>query len=902
MKKVMSWIIKHPRMATLLLIIFVLASVINIGKLEVDSSSEGLMPEKDPARDYYEQIKEKFIDDHLTLVVIKTDNVFTTETLALIDNLTYAFQDIDGVSKVESLTTVNRIKGEGEFLNFNKLVEYIPEDPEELARIKEDALSNEIFTGSLVSADGKVAAINIYTESRPADKDFNRAFSESVDDIIDEYGGTRDIYQLGRPYSKVKFSSFIKRDLKTLTPWSTLVLFLFLLLSFRSSIGVFLPILTAGLSILATLGFMTIIGFPINVITAIVPSLLLVVGSTEDVHMISEYFNGLASGLNKLEAIKHMAAITGLAIFLTALTTFLGFATLASNKITILKQFGISAAFGLMANFIITIVIVPTALRIFGLPRVFKKKKMGEFGALSDKVFRKIAHTNITRRKPIAIAAVIITVLALIGASKLKVNTDFISYFKENTEIRKRSADAHEVLSGVINFFTVIETGEQDKVKDPSVLKHISDLQGYLETLGRFDKSTSLADYIKIMNREMNGGDPSFTTIPDSKDLIAQYLITFERDQIEQYVDFDYSTANIVVRHNISSSWESRKLLKKITEFCDQNFPENLKVNFTGEGILLSDSSDDMVRGQISSLVLALTAIFIIMSVLFVSIKAGLLSLVPNLAPIILNFGLMGWMGIPLSVGTSIVAAIALGIAVDDTIHFMVRYQKELGKTNDQNKAIYATLHKEGRPILFTSIALCMGFLVFLLSNFGPIYYFGLLAAWVMVWALLADLFLTPLLMSWTHLITIWNLVSFKLKKDITEVSPLFADLKHSEAKKVVLLGGLKTFSRGDYVIRQGEEGEDMFMIVSGKVRVTINTESGEKEVAALSEGAVLGEMALVERTVRSANVIAEEETEVLRINEKSLDRIKRRFPRIAAQLFLNLSKVISSRLRKAQA
>lgn len=901
MKKIMSWIVDHPRLAVILLVLALLASLAKIGHLEIDSSAEGLMVEGDPARDYYEEVKEKFGNDNLTVVVVKSKDIFNTETLTLIENLTNEFLDIDGVGKVVSLTTVNRIKGEGDYLNTDKLIDYVPEDPEGLARIREDALCNEIFLDNIVSPDAKVAAINIYTESRLKDKTFNQVFSSKVDEIINKYKGNHTVYQLGTPLTKVTFSSYIEKDQQTLIPWSVLVLFVILLISFRSAVGVGVPLLTASLSIACTLGFMTLIGYPINVITAIVPSLLIAVGCTEDVHMISEYYNGLAAGVKKKEAVRHMALGCGLPIFLTSLTTFLGFATLSTNKITILKQFGIAASFGLMANFIITIVVVPVALRFFGLPRVFKKKEAKAYGTFMNIVLDKIGHINIHQRKLIAYITVVIMIFAIAGATRLKVNTDFISYFKENTFIRQRNKDLHEVLSGGINFYIVVETGEEDKVKEPSVLRHIAELQEYIKSLHRFDKTISLADYIMIMNREMYGGNPAYKTIPHSRELIAQYLLTMERDQIDQYVDFDYSTANILVRHNVASSWELSRLLKKIQHYCKQNFPEDLKVNFTGEGILINNAADAMVTGQVSSLSLALLAIFTIMSILFVSLKAGFLSMIPNMVPIALNFGLMGWLGIPLNTGTCMVAAIALGIAVDDTVHFMVRYQRELKETNDQNKAIFNTLLGEGRPIIFTSISLCLGFIVLVLSNFNPTINFGFLAAWVMIWALISDLFLTPLLLSCTQLITIWDLIMVKLTRDITEVSPLFSDLKPSEAKKVVLLGGLKSFSPGEYIIRQGEKGEDMYMVVLGKVKVTIDTPEGEKEVATLSEGGIFGEMALVEGTARSANVIAVEDTELLRIDEKSLDRIRRRFPSIAAKLFLNLSKVLSGRLRKAQ-
>ena len=903
MQKLIFWVLKHPIISIGLLVIITVGLCWKVNTLEIDSSAEGLMVEGDPARDYYETIKEKFGDDNLTVVVLQADDIFTMPALRVIGNMTEDLESIEGVTSVESLTTVNRIQGVEDTLDTGPLIDEIPEDAAGLKDLRKIAMRNYIYINNVISKDARAAAINIFTR-KPEGKDFNKNFSKQVDEIIDKYKGAFEVYQIGTPLTKVTFSSYIEGDQRTLMPYAVLILVGILFFAFRNIVGVIVPLATAGLSIFWTLGFMAWLKFPINVVTAIIPALLIAIGSTEDTHMISEYYIELIKGHAKKDAVKRMIRRLALPILLTSFTTALGFSTLATNKITILRQFGIVASFGLAINFIITIVVVPIILHLVKAPKHLRVKEGGDskkWGAL-DSMLQKIGNIDLSRKFAITAITFFLVGLSIIGCFRLQINTDFVSYFKESSFIRKRSKSIHENLAGGLNFYTVVETEKEEGALEPKVLRQIARLERYLNDTGKFDKTISIADHLSVMNREMNAGDKKFQHVPDSKESAAQYLLMMDDEDIEKYLDYERATANIVVRHNITSSSELRRELKKIRAYCRDNMSPDIKVEVTGEGILINNAADAMARGQATSLGLALGAIFIIMSILFLSIKAGFLSLIPNFLPIIFNFGIMGWAGIPLNTGTCMVAAIALGIAVDDTIHFMTRYHREMKESLDQKKAMYNSLLGEGKPIMFTSVALAFGFIVLVLSNFNPTIQFGFLSAIVMLTAYLSDMFVTPTLMASTQLVTLWDMVGLKLRKDITKVSPLFAGLSHSQAKKVVLLGSMPLFHKGDYILKQGEKGREMYVIVTGSAEVSLDSPQGRpggQKLAVLNSGEMVGEMGMVGEGVRSANVIVLEDSYIMKIDESSLDRIARRFPRIATKLFFNISKVLSSRLAK---
>lgn len=903
LKKLPLWIVANPIVSAAIILVITAFFALQLPRLEIDASAEGLMVQNDPARTYYEEIKKKFGSDNLTVVVIKAKDLFSQEVLQTIQRLSNTLQGSPGVSRVESLTTVNNIKGEGDFLNTDPLVgAEVPSDSKKLQKIRSDALGNPIFINNIVAKDGKVAAINIYTEAKAGDKTFNTNFVKMVDNLIakEKHEGI-EMYQVGTPLTKVTLGDYIFADVTSLVPIAIIFLLGTLLISFRSFQACVIPMITGLVSIIWVLGLMVLLDIPINVITAIVPALMIAIGFTEDTHMISEYHNKLEVGMEKMDALREMSTEAALPVLITTFTTVVGFGSNALSNITMISQFGMASAVGLTANWIISAVLVPVTLLYWRVPKVHKAEHRTEDGRMATRFtlfMNAIGAWNLRWRKPISIVTVALTALSMWGAYNLEVNTDFISFFKENTFIRKRVKDIHESLSGVVNFYIVVETGKDDVAKDPDTLAHVAKLQDHLKGLKSVDNTISLANYIRVYHREMNGGKPEFEVIPEKKELIAQYILTLDNNEINKYVDFNYSTLNIAVRHNISSSSQLTELLNKIKAYTDKNFPKNLKVQFTGEGILINDAADYMAFNQITSFGQTFLIIGLIHAGLFMSFKAGFLSLLPNVVPIFYILGIMGFLGIPFDVGTSLVATIALGIAVDDTVHHMVHYSRELNEVHDQEIAMYRTLESEGRPIIYSSIALAAGFGILAFSNFVPIWEFAVLSAVAMILAMFTELSITPILVVSTRLVSVWDTLLVKMNKDIVGTTPIFRNFWLWEAKKVAVMGKLTTFKKGETMIRKGEVGNEMYLIISGRAGVTDSRSQG-KVIKTLPPGEIFGEMAIVEKAVRATDVVALEDVELLGIDDKALERLRKRFPFTAAKLFLNLSRIISGRLRE---
>ena len=918
MKFLMNSIFDHPVLSATILVTITLMFALQLPRLVVDPSGEGMMLSDDPDKDYYDEVKETFGEDILVTVCITSDNVFQKEILQTVQNLTekaseltlnFDHKEIEAVSEVISLTTTNKIVGSDGFLDIDSLIEEIPEEASDLEETSRNAQRNNVLRNNIISEDNKTTAVNIYVAAGPPGYvNYNHDLTRKIQELIDaekkrlrSRGISADIFQIGSPQIKVALVDLIKRDMATLLPLAGTLILCILWISFRSLIAVIIPIATGFLSITWTLGFMAMMDFKINIITNIVPLLLLVVGCTEDIHMISEYAKQLRAGNAKNMAIRNMANKCGLAIFLTTLTTIIGFATLSANQITMLKEFGISAAVGLAFNFAITILFLPTFLRLARVPNALKS----EVPAKNDSSFINYAanalyRLAVNKRILIITASIIITAISIIGGLRVKVDVDFVSSFKKHSEIRSLSDKLHNLLSGVHSFLIVFDSGRPGGIKDPEVMAAMARLQDQINP--KFDKTISVADYVKVMNREMHDGLEEFFSVPDSSDLISQYLLLLE-DDLDQFLDSTHSKACIIVRHNISGSWALNKELNDIRTQIKNLFPSYVQSKITGNAILINKASTTMATGQFYSLTLAVFSICIIISILFNSPKAGILATIPNLIPIITNFGIMGWLGIPLNPATCTVVVIALGIAVDDTIHLMVHFYKYSQGTSDQNEAMAQTLKSQFFPVFSTSVALALGFAVQLFSSMITNIQFGLLASSAMISALIGDLLIGPVVLLSTRLIYSWDIIKLKVDRELTKTSVLFHGLKPSEIKKLLLLGTISNFSDNDHIIKKGERSQMVYLIVEGEVQVSIPNKNKIKEqrlVKVLHRGEIFGEMAFITGEERSADVTAKGPVEVLRIDEKSLNNVRLRFPKIAAKVFYNMSHILSNRLKES--
>ena len=712
-----------------------------------------------------------------------------------------------------------------------------------------------------------------------------------------------ELFQVGSPAIQVKMTEYILDDQKWLLPLSMFVLILIIGVMLQSLREAFIPLFNAMIATIWTLGCMAIFGIPINMLNYIVPALILVIGATEDVHLLVEYRNAHKRGQKGASAINIVGQNIGLTLALTGITTVLGFAATGITDIKIMRDFAAASAIGMFARFLITIFFLPAYLKLFHKPFEYSSSKPSKEQNTSKLTYmftNWVMHKVIPHSRLAFGVFIVLALSALFMASDLKKGNDLLGFLKEDSDLVKELNTVSSKLSGTKVIYITLR-GDPGDFKTSANLKRIERISNYLRDYEEFDTVRSLADYFSLVNREMHGGDPKYNKIPNNNNLIAQYLLFFHPTTLEPYVSDQFSKTNITIRCNINDSNRLNTLVSHIRNDLNSGMFGPVVFQITGKSIMVAESVEQLATGQSASIGFMIIALFIIIALLFISFKAASMTVLANLFAIVLLFGIMGIFGIPLNVGTAMVAAITIGIGIDDTLHLMVRYNKELKRRKDELPAIEASVREEFEPVVITSMGLIGGFAVLGTSSFVPVMQFGILSAVVITITVIADLILTPLLLSKTRLISIWDIISMKLKQTLMNTSPVFKGLNTLQAKELILASCVEEYAAGTSLIKEGDEGDSMYVILEGELEVSKAQNDKRILLSYLSTGEVFGEIALISKAKRSADVIAKTDTKLLVYDWESLVKLRRIAPYLSSRLLLNIANILGMRLVDAQ-
>ncbi|MBI3767752.1 MAG: MMPL family transporter [Deltaproteobacteria bacterium] len=884
-------------------------------RLRVDSSVTTLLPRGDPAKQRYDEVVERFGADEVDIIGVIADDALAPATLEKIRLLTTRAAAIPGVGSVISLTNVR--DPIADVLNPPLLIPAIPKTPAAREALRARIKDNPLFAGNLIAHDSRGAAVNVFLASDVHDDASARRVDAALEALVAEVGasGPERLVLTGISHLKVNALALMRRDLAALTPASLAFVVLVLFFSFRTRRGVMLPLLCLMTGVIWTMGIMGWLGEPISLGTLVLPSLLIVIGSSYATHVVSRYYLELETPTTPGEPVYGALQQAGLPVFVSALTTVIGFSALMLNPIQAVRSLGLYAVIGIVILFILVMTLVPALILI--LPERRYRRELvggaGEQGRLA-KVLAALARFDIRQRRAIFVGAGLLVVAALMALPRIEADTNFLSYFPADSPIVRSHQAINDRVAGALPFYVVLGTpAHPGAMLTMEALRRIRDLEIFIDTIPGVTRSVSLTDYLDLLDRglrssgdvivddEGNPVDPgtikSFWEDPRRLDEVLTF-VKQNPSAFRSVISADFSQTNILVRTRFERSTEISAAVEQIRAFGEKNDPPDMQPMPTGNIVLLNGTTDDVVWGQVKSITVALVVIMIVMSLLFLSVKVGFITMLPNVVPIVLFFGILGWSHVTLNIGTSIIAAIALGIAVDNTIHFMVRFNRELQATYDQERSLTTALRTIGRPIVYTSAALTSGFLVMRLSEFVPVRDFGDLSAATMLAAMGTNLVLLPALLAQTRIVTLWDLLFVKLGKDPHKTIPLFRGLRRAQARIAVLLGTLQAVHAGETAVRQGEMGEAMYVIINGRADVIVISPDGQRRlVQRLDRGDVFGEMGLVRRQQRTADIVAVDDLELLAVDQRFLERLQRRYPRIAATVFLNLTRILSDKL-----
>jgi predicted RND superfamily exporter protein len=864
-------------------------------RIDFDPSTNALLPQEDEGRAFYDRVRRIFGNDETILVALVDDDVFTAANLRSSARISERIAELDGVHHVTSLANALNIRSVDGELVIEPFVEDVPDDPAALAEIRRQALGNPIYSGNLVSGDGRIAAILVYLMDMPEREFLARGLDREIRRIAEEERGTASVWITGSAYVKAKMSRVLLDDLLRTLPLASAALVLVSFLSFRRLLGALVPLAAVGIALVWTLAFLALLGESLNVITVVLPPLILVVGFAYSVHVVAEYYDLLRHG-EPLEggAAREALRLVALPVLLTAATTAVGFLSLATSHLVAIRDFGLYAAVGVLATFVVSLTFVPALLQVLPTPR---RPDAPVGSAWFDRQARRLAEADVRHRRAIFLAMLLVGVVSAAGVTRIQVSTDVVRLFDPETEVRRHFEAINEQLEGSDALYVVLAADYTDAFKEPVNLRLVKDLQAWLEAQPEIGGTTSVVDYVEIINRGFHDDDPAQLAIPDSKNLVAQLMFFGANDEVESFVDSRYQTVNVVARSRAIDSGDVTALARRIEAHLE-GLPPHLTGRVTGNSVLIARTSDEIARGQALSLALAFFVIYAILCLLFMSLRVGFLALLPNAIPVLVYFGTLGLTGVTLNTTTGLVACLVLGIAVDDTIHILARFNACARRLASEARGAVEALVGVARPVTYTSVALCLGFLAITTSSLQNQRQFGALAAFTLFVAWLADVTFTPALAARMRIVTLWDVLSLDLGEEPHRSIPLFRGLSKHQARIAALMTSLRSFPRGERLLRQGEEGDEVFVVIHGELVASVPARGGVVQVK-MGRGEVVGEVALFHGT-RTADVECASDVTLLRLTRGNLDRLRRRYPRIAAQLLSNLSAVLAERLARS--
>ena len=693
---------------------------------KMETNLDKYMPQDHPAFVYSDQAEEWFgINDGIIVAIENKNGIYNTATIDTLKQLTRVLQKMNEIEKedVTSLYTADNIVGDEEGMDVKSFFKKVPKTEEKLEELQQNVRNNEMVYGRLVSTDETVTVI--IAEIR--DDVFTQEFYNEILELVADFQ-TDDIkiHVAGRPIVEGTMALLGPADMKRMVPIVLLVITIVLYFMLRSVRSTLLTMSVVFFSTLWTFGLMAMVNIPIYAVSTMIPVMLIAIGVADGIHLYSHLhlFQRKNPDAGKKEAVADMIKNMWSPVVMTSITTAVGFISLLTSQVYPIKYFGIFTAFGVLVAMVLSLIIIPAGIMIFGLPKLKKPKKKK---ASSNSTFYQNFALKIIRHKRISIfATAAIIILSIVGMQKIWINSSFLDKFEKDSEIVLTDKFINDHFGGTTSLNLILDAGgKKDVFKNPKALRLVDKMQNQLENdLEVVGTSFSLADYINRMNKVMNADDEAFNTIPDSRDMIAQYLLLYEMsgdpENLDKVVDYDYEKLNVTFQLKSDNSKAINSAITIIDSYEDDFSKMGIGIKYAGSGYKGLVFTDLILEGQIISLILSIIIVIILLSFMFKNIKAGLIGTVPILITALISFGVMGFLNIPLSTTTALLSSIAIGIGIDYAVHFIEQYRVNALKTSDKELAAQKTMAHSGRAILFNAIVVIAGFLVLLFSVFPP--------------------------------------------------------------------------------------------------------------------------------------------------------------------------------------
>ena len=748
-----KWVVKHRWWIIIATIIVVVTASSGMRFLTVNNDTRVFFSEDNPQLQALEALENTFSKDNNVLFAIapKDGNVFTGKTLSVIEDLTEASWQMPYSRRVNSVTNFQHTRAEEDDLIVEDLVEDAEGlSDEDIARIKRIALSEPLLVDNLLSASGHVTGV-VVTILLPGEslKEVTEvtAFARKAADEIRRENPDIDVYLTGSVISDNAFGEASQKDMVSLFPLMFLVLIVVMGLSLRSFLGTIATLLVILFSMLTGLGMEGWLGILITAASVNAPILILTLAIADSVHILATMFQQMREGKSKHEAIAESLRINLQAVFLTSITTAIGFLSMNFSDVPPFRDLGNIVAIGVMAAFFYSVLFLPALMAV--LPVRMKPKQNGSGCSSCDR----LANFIVKKRKLVFRGTLVVIVLLTLGILRIELNDNFLEYFDESYDFKRSSDFVIDNLRGWDYIEYSLESGEPGGINNPEYLATVENFANWYRKQENVVHVTTITGTMKRLNKNMHGDDESWYRIPEQRDLAAQYLLLYEMSlpfglDLNNRINVDKSSTRMTVSLKSMSATQTREMDRKGREWLKANAPKSMFTYGTGISIIWAHITGRNIKSMLSASFWAILLISGILIFALKNVKLGILSLIPNLAPAIMAFGVWGIFVGQVGLGLSVIVSMTIGIVVDDTVHFLSKYLRARREHDlAPAEAVRYSFNTVGTAMWVTTVVLVAGFMVLTFSGYRLNADMGWMSAIIIGLALFMDFLLLPTLL-----------------------------------------------------------------------------------------------------------------------------------------------------------
>ena len=716
------------------------------------------VPDTDENYIYFQEFKKRFGEDGNILVVgTKDSSLYELENFNAYKRLSDRISEAPGISNVISLANLQNVVKNTENRSFD-LKPLMPDYPKtqlELDSLLKQALSLRFYTGQLLNPENGATLILINMEREVLNSKDRNGLVRDIQQMGDEFTAETgiELHFSGMPFVRTVMQEKTNDELRLFIVLSLAITALILFLFFRSWVSVVVPLIVISVVVVWVLGTVGIFDYKINVLTGLIPSIIVVIGIPNGVYLINKYHQEFVKHGNKIKALSRMVRKIGLVTFITNFTTAIGFLVLLTTDIKLLKEFGLVAGINILATFIVSIILIPGILSYLPAPKPkqlqhLEFKIVGRFLVLLDL----LVHRH--RYRVFVVTGAIVTI-AVIGVTKLYSVAYMVDDIPEKSKLKQDLYFFENNFSGVMPLEIIIDFGKPKSTINARNLRDVDRLEAALEPIENVSSPISIVSFAKAVRQAFYNGNERFYGLPSPSDrnAILSYLSNQSDNStfLSNFVDSTGQVMRVSLKvADIGSNRMDSLIIHVIEPEIEKVFgdDEEIVTAVTGSTLLFVKGNQFLIENLQLSLLLAFVIIAIIMAVLFANVRMIIISLIPNFIPLVMTAGIMGYFGIPLKPSTALIFSIAFGISVDDSIHFLAKYRQELFSKNFFVPiAISNSIKETGSSMLYTSIILFFGFVIFVFSDFGGTVALGLLTSLTLFFAMLTNLTLLPALL-----------------------------------------------------------------------------------------------------------------------------------------------------------